>query len=233
MQVQLHAAATNACAIRCCGAQERKLQFLQGNFRVICRVRPVLEAERSTGRGLCVADVTSEDEVVITRELEARSQYGYDRVFPESSSQEEIFEYVHPLCEIILDGYSVCILSYGQSGSGKTYTMEGDFSDESNWGIVPRVIAMLFETIHRRQQQQLQLHQTYTLAVSMLEIYNETVFDLLVSDATAKVKLDVRHMPEGVKVPGLTEVQVLLTLLHRAANTQNYPLILLFLSQLF
>eukprot|EP01037_Dinobryon_pediforme_P039423 gene39423-48019_t len=64
----------------------------------------------------------------------------FDRVFNMQSSQEEVYKEVSELVQSALDGYRICIMSYGQSGSGKTYTMTGDTSDRTEWGIIPRAL---------------------------------------------------------------------------------------------
>ena len=60
--------------------------------------------------------------------------------------QEDIFRDTEPLMTSVLDGFNVCIFAYGQSGSGKTYTMEGPDNDP---GLVPRAMGRLFEVRRR------------------------------------------------------------------------------------
>jgi len=109
-----------------------KLLEIQGNIRVICRVRPVLEIERKHS-GEQDVDVTEfptdEGEIIITRDPMTKTKFEYDRVFCQTSSQHDVFEFVQPLCTSVIDGYNVCIFAYGQTGSGKTYTMEGSRSN--------------------------------------------------------------------------------------------------------
>lgn len=103
----------------------------------------------------------------------------------------------------------------GQTGSGKTYTMEGRSADP---GVAPRAIAEVFKIII-----DISSEWSYSVTFSMLEIYNESIFDLLVSDGTSggsgssttggnrdnkerdRDKLDIRQTSEGNIVPGLTE----------------------------
>jgi hypothetical protein len=176
-----------------------RLLEVQGNIRVICRVRPILEVERKSGEDVDVTEIPNEEELIVTRDMATKTKYEYDRVFGQRSTQEEVFEAVQPLCVSVLDGYNVCIFAYGQTGSGKTYTMEGY---GENHGVSPRAIHELFY-----QVQQLEVSMMFTLTLSMLEIYNETIRDLLDAKGNGE-KLDVRQTPEGNSVPGLTEVQV-------------------------
>lgn len=178
-----------------------KLLELQGNIRVICRVRPVLEVERRSGESVDVTEIMNDEELVIHRDSQTKTKYEYDRVLGQTSSQDEVFEVVQPLCVSVLDGFNVCIFAYGQTGSGKTYTMEG-YGDQV--GVSPRALAELF-----RQVNELAESWTYTLTLSMLEIYNETIRDLLdTGKSGVKDKLEIRQTPEGNTVPGLTEVTV-------------------------
>lgn len=65
--------------------------------------------------------------------------FGYDRVFGPAASQEEVFGCVSELVQSALDGYHVCLFSYGQTGAGKTYTMQGGEGPASR-GIIPRAV---------------------------------------------------------------------------------------------
>ncbi len=67
---------------------------------------------------------------MLSREVDKKTRYEYDQVFPQHSSQEQVFEAVQPLCISVLDGFNVCIFAYGQTGSGKTFTMEGSKGDK-------------------------------------------------------------------------------------------------------
>lgn len=84
-----------------------------------------------------------------------------------------MFEETAPLATSVLDGYNVCIFAYGQTGTGKTFTMEGI---EEARGVNFRTLEKLFRIINERQK----LFQ-YDISVSVLEVYNEQIRDLLVS----------------------------------------------------
>ena len=68
----------------------------------------------------------------------------------------------------VLDGYNVCIFAYGQSGTGKTYTMEGTTKDP---GLAPRAMSRLFEVMRERESSGNFEHECF---MSMVEIYNES-----------------------------------------------------------
>jgi kinesin family protein C2/C3 len=204
-----------------------KLLEIQGNIRVVCRVRPglltnfsiclscyyfcvyigvctVLEVERRAGEGVDVTEFPpSGEELVIQRDSQSKTRFEFDRVFAQLSEQEQVFESVAPLCISVLDGYNVCIFAYGQTGSGKTFTMEG-YGDKI--GVSPRAITHLFGVAAEKDDT-----WAYTFTFSMLEIYNESIRDLLDKNNKGsgdRDKLEVRQTPEGNVVPGLTEVAV-------------------------
>jgi len=177
-----------------------KLLDLQGNIRVVCRVRPVLEMERRSGEGVDVTEIPNDEELFIQRDAQAKTRYEYDKVYKQDSSQEEVFGIVQPLCVSVLDGFNVCIFAYGQTGSGKTFTMEGYGADR---GVSPRAIAELLN-----QAEIVKESVRYSFTLSMLEIYNETILDLLGPPAKEKTKLDIRQTADGNQVVGLTETKV-------------------------
>jgi kinesin family protein C2/C3 len=97
-------------------------------------------------------------------------------------STEKVFEKTVPFATSVLDGYNVCIFAYGQTGTGKTFTMEGI---EDARGVNYRTLEELFRITKERQG----LFQ-YEITVSVLEVYNEQIHDLLLTGtqpgATAK-----------------------------------------------
>ena len=101
----------------------------------------------------------------------------FDEVFSPSQTTSDLFEEVEPLVTSVMDGYNVCIFAYGQTGSGKTYTMEGTKEDP---GIYWRALSSLFDVKSRRSNA-----WDIDIKISILEVYNENIRDLL-SDTAGK-----------------------------------------------
>lgn len=85
----------------------------------------------------------------------------------------------------------MCVFAYGQTGSGKTHTMMGT---PEHPGVFPRTVGRLFEQAQARKHL-----QRYHFSISVLEVYNETVRDLLTSGKTksAPPLLDVKVAKHG------------------------------------
>jgi len=193
-------------------AIHNKLMEIQGNIRVVCRVRPILDVERKQAKGADVdaTEILSEEDIIVHRDASTKNRFEFDRVFPPGGTQSAVFASVQPLIVSVLDGYNVCIFAYGQTGSGKTYTMEGYGDNPEDKGVSPRAIDDLFSFIGDSVE-----NWSYVVKFSMLEIYNETIRDLLVDPITSSggkapepVKLDIRQTSSGNVVTGLTEIEV-------------------------
>lgn len=141
---------------------------LKGNVRVFCRVRPLLCKEQHSRAAPVVTPALNK--LLITASGK-RKAFQLDKVFLPASSQDEVFAEVGPLVRSALDGHNVCVFAYGQTGAGKTFTMEGtkDFP-----GIVPRTLQLLFH------QASLDSSKSYLFTFSMLELYMGSLRDLLV-----------------------------------------------------
>ncbi|XP_074646224.1 kinesin-like protein KIFC3 [Tubulanus polymorphus] len=177
-----------------------QLVELKGNIRVFTRVRPKI---REDGGGIMATNCLSYDEddnALLNVQFKGRRQvFEMDRVFTDKSSQPEVFEEVKPLVISAIDGYNVCIFAYGQTGSGKTYTMEGPNDDP---GINQRALIELFNEMEERSTD-----WVYSINVSVMEIYNEMIRDLLSNDPLRK--LDVKmNQDSSLYVPGLTSIEV-------------------------
>ncbi|CAJ2659985.1 unnamed protein product [Trifolium pratense] len=210
---------------------------LKGNIRVFCRVRPLLPDESYSTEGKIISYPSSMEAAGRGIELAQNGQkhsFTFDRVFAPDASQQEVFTEISQLVQSALDGYKVCIFAYGQTGSGKTYTMMGRPGHPGEKGLIPRSLEQIFQT---RQSQQPQGWK-YEMQVSMLEIYNETIRDLLstnksssdatrVDNGTPGKQYTIKHDANGnTHVSDLTVVDVqsvkeVAFLLNQAANSRS------------
>jgi len=167
---------------------------LKGNIRVFCRVRPLLPGENNGDEGKTISYPTSLEALGRGIDLMQNAQkhaFTFDKVFAPTASQEDVFTEISQLVQSALDGYKVCIFAYGQTGSGKTYTMMGRPGNVEEKGLIPRCLEQIFETRQSLRSQ----GWKYELQVSMLEIYNETIRDLLSTNKEA-VRTDSGVSPQ-------------------------------------
>nr|XP_024654180.1 carboxy-terminal kinesin 2 [Maylandia zebra] len=175
------------------GEMERRrlhntIQELKGNIRVFCRVRPLVggglpkhvQLATSDNKAITLAK-TEESHTGKTADTQKNYNFSFDRVFGPRASQQEVFEEISLLVQSALDGYNVCCFAYGQTGSGKTYTMEGDEVDETR-GVIPRAVQQIFKAAGKLGEQGWE----FTFTASFVEIYNETLRDLLYTGKSSK-----------------------------------------------
>lgn len=181
-----------------------QVQDLKGSIRVYCRVRPFLPGQTNY-----MSTVDHMEEGIITilapsKNGKGRRSFNFNKVFGPSATQEEVFSDTQPLIRSVLDGYNVCIFAYGQTGSGKTYTMSGPKDlTEQNQGVNYRALSDLFLLAEQRKNT-----FRYDVSVQMIEIYNEQVRDLLVTDGLNK-RLEIRNSSQtGLNVPDASLVRV-------------------------
>ncbi|KAF8061925.1 Kif3c [Scenedesmus sp. PABB004] len=127
-------------------------------------------------------------------------RFTFDNVYDQDSSQQAVYDQsARPLVLSTLQGYNAAIIAYGQTGTGKTYTMEGELEGPLR-GIIPRSVEDIFAAIENDPEP----HATkYLVRASYLQIYNEVISDLLKPE---KVNLMIREdRRRGVFVDGLSE----------------------------
>ncbi|PAN50060.1 hypothetical protein PAHAL_9G495200 [Panicum hallii] len=185
-----------------------QVQDLKGNIRVYCRVRPFLPGQGSPST---VGSIDEGNITIVTPSKsgkEGRKTFSFNKVFGPSATQDEVFLDTQPLIRSVLDGYNVCIFAYGQTGSGKTYTMSGPKNmTEQTQGVNYRALGDLFKLAEQRRGAFI-----YDIAVQMIEIYNEQVRDLLVTDGLNK-RLEIRNNSQnGLNVPDASLVRVASTM---------------------
>ncbi|KAL1075307.1 hypothetical protein V6Z11_D11G352400 [Gossypium hirsutum] len=176
---------------------------LKGNIRVFCRCRPLNQVEIANGSSSVVEFDSSQDtELQIVSSDSSKKQFKFDHVFRPEDGQDAVFARTKPIVTSVLDGYNVCIFAYGQTGTGKTFTMEGT---PENRGVNYRTLEELFRVAGERGGV-----MKYELFVSMMEVYNEKIRDLLGESSNQPTKkLEIKQAAEGTQeVPGLVEACV-------------------------
>ena len=169
----------------------------ESTVQVVVRVRPRNKREANLGGGTCV-EIRDVNSVVMVPPAEPHS-FAFDDVAGEGLTQEAFYNLAgRPIVENALRGYNGCLLAYGQTGSGKTYTMMGEDRNAEQRGIIPRIFEDLFAIVGSEPDVQTKI------VCSFLEIYNETITDLLVEDNkgySLALREDTQY---GVFVEGLT-----------------------------
>ncbi|CAM8960478.1 unnamed protein product [Rhodiola kirilowii] len=185
------------------------------NVQVLLRCRPLSEDEVRVNTPVVISCNEIRREVSAVQNIANKQidrTFAFDRVFGPNSQQADIYnQAISPIVNEVLEGYNCTIFAYGQTGTGKTYTMEGgarkkngDFPRDA--GVIPRAVRQIFDILEAQSAE-------YTMKVTFLELYNEEITDLLAFEETTKFIDDKSKKPialmedgkGGVLVRGLEE----------------------------
>ncbi|KAK9822824.1 hypothetical protein WJX81_005423 [Elliptochloris bilobata] len=182
------------------------------NVQVILRCRPCNKDEVASRVPQVIACNEAAREVTLYQSVGSKQlgrSFHFDKVFAPESGQEKLYtQAIAPIVEEVLEGFNCTIFAYGQTGTGKTYTMEGgarnsedgfDLSEAA--GVIPRAIHQIFTTLDAHGAE-------YTVKCSFLELYQEESSDLLAVGDAANAKLRMLEDRGGVVVQGLEEIIV-------------------------
>jgi len=123
--------------------------------------------------------------------------FAFDRIFDDKANQTDVYEgTTKNLLDSVLDGYNATVFAYGATGCGKTHTITGT---SQHPGIIFLTMQELFEKIDERKQD-----KTTEVSLSYLEIYNETIRDLLVPGGSKQGLMLREDSNQAVTVAGLT-----------------------------
>ena len=216
------------------------------NLKVAIRVRPPLPREMEKNLPFRAITVVSKENHTCSlveylggeldeakRQLEWVSnprlfqlhRFTFDEVFDIGTSQEEVFNVsAKPAVNSVLEGYNSTIFAYGQTGTGKTFTMEGFTYNnmDNSRGIIPRTIESIFSYIESNSNK----NTKFIIRAAYLQIYNEMISDLLKPENTNK-NLSIREdKQKGLYVDNLSEWAVrgpsdIYTLLERGATCRE------------
>jgi len=173
----------------------------QERVQVSVRIRPFSEAEKELDPSTPIKSINQKNNSLSIQKDYDTKTFSYDHIYPEDSNQSQIFEETSKnVVKSVLSGYNGTIFAYGQTGTGKTYTMVGEFSDEKNKGIIPRAFDYIFENVKQDKEHK------YNIMISFIQIYLEHIQDLI--EPTLK-EIRIRESPEeGVYLEGVKWVKV-------------------------
>ncbi|XP_029984857.1 kinesin-like protein KIF3C isoform X1 [Sphaeramia orbicularis] len=176
------------------------------SVKVVVRCRPLNRKEESNGPAGGIVQMDLRLGQVILRNprappSEPQKTFTFDAVYDANSKQRDLYdESVRPLIDSVLAGFNGTIFAYGQTGTGKTYTMQGAWLDPEKRGVIPNAFDHIFTHISRSQSD-----KQYLVRASYLEIYREEVRDLLDPNHANARALELRESPDtGVYVRDLT-----------------------------
>lgn len=186
------------------------------HVRVAVRCRPLSKKEITDGHK-SIIEIESDKKIVVNDPSDTPSEqlgtmsgerrnfsrvYDFDAVFGCDSSQEDVYNNsCKQIVDSVLEGFNGTIFAYGQTGTGKTYTMEGlrKSNTDEHIGIMPRAFKQIFQHVDSHKDVQ------FLISASYLEIYQEQIHDLLRKDLS--YKLELHEQPDtGVYVKDLTSM---------------------------
>lgn len=181
------------------------------NVVVRCRGRTEREVRENSGVVLQTNGVQGNTlELSMGPNALSNKTYQFDKVFSQAADQAIVFdEVVSPILSEMLGGFNCTIFAYGQTGTGKTYTMSGDMTESCGLltdaaGIIPRVFQSLFRKLEADGAE-------CTVKCSFIELYNEELRDLLAQDESVKLKIydDTNKKNQGATlVQGMEESHI-------------------------
>uniref|UniRef100_A0A5B6ZZT6 Kinesin motor domain-containing protein n=1 Tax=Davidia involucrata TaxID=16924 RepID=A0A5B6ZZT6_DAVIN len=185
------------------------------NVQVLVRCRPLSEDELRLHTPVVISCNENRREVSAIQNIANKQidrTFAFDKVFGPTSQQKDLYDQaVSPIVFEVLEGYNCTIFAYGQTGTGKTYTMEGGGRKKngefpSDAGVIPRAVRQVFDILESQCAE-------YSMKVTFLELYNEEITDLLAPEECSKFIDDKSKKPialmedgkGGVFVRGLEE----------------------------
>ena len=173
------------------------------------RMRPFNKAETEKGKKTSISRFDQESNLISVYKDKSegiKSKFYFDSLFPDDVTQEEVYETTgRRVVESVINGFNGTIFAYGQTGTGKTFTMLGDYlskgGDNTKMGIIPRSLDQIFQ-----EWNALENEFSFEVSVSFTQIYMEMIQDLLEPSNT---ELRIREdMVNGVYISGVLWIPV-------------------------
>lgn len=148
------------------------------NVQVVVRCRPQNSREKANREPVIVSTDSERCEVHVRQRFSAAvsekvKRFTFDHVFGQHATQSELYEtVVAPVVQEVMQGFNCTVFAYGQTGTGKTHTMEGEVNSEELKGIIPRAVEDIFGKLENGVGD-------HSVKISFMELYNEQLEDLL------------------------------------------------------
>jgi kinesin family protein C2/C3 len=171
--------------------------FLRGNLRVMCRLRPFISSEIINNKLPDLIKINN-DSILINENGNLKS-FEFDYIFNKNSTQQNVYEECSLLIQSMFNGNNICIIAYGQTCTGKTYTIQGP-DDFNNSGIVMRAAKEIFDLINNNNN-----NNNIRLTLTIIEIYKEQIFNLLDENLP---NLNIYESNGNLMIPDLLPVAI-------------------------
>ncbi|KOM51859.1 hypothetical protein LR48_Vigan09g051800 [Vigna angularis] len=212
------------------------------NVQVLLRCRPFSDEELRSNAPQVVTCNDYSREVAVSQSIAGKHidrVFTFDKVFGPSARQKDLYEQaVTPIVNEVLEGFNCTIFAYGQTGTGKTYTMEGECKRAKSGpngelppeaGVIPRAVKQIFDTLEGQNAE-------YSVKVTFLELYNEEITDLLAPEEISKVSLEEKQKKQlplmedgfdkrGVKSTDSCSEEMFDTMMNRARDGRSRPIV--------
>lgn len=149
---------------------------LRGKMRVMVRLRPLLSQESSSANKKYLKNTFNIFDNTLSLSLPKKNtKYEFDYIFDHRSEQSDIYDEVKMLIENIFRENNIVIIAYGQTNSGKSYTIDGDSNNEHD-GILIRAIKDLFAVRKAHSKKKI------SISITIIEVYNDIIYNLLINE---------------------------------------------------
>lgn len=174
------------------------------NVQVLLRCRPLSDDEQKSNVPKVISCNEHKREVTVMQNLANKQVdrvFTFDKVFGPKAQQRSIYDQaIAPIVNEVLDGFNCTVFAYGQTGTGKTYTMEGGMRNKggdlpAEAGVIPRAVRQIFDTLEAQ-------NADYSIKVTFSELYNEEITDLLAPEDNSRSSEDKQKKPISLMEDG-------------------------------
>ncbi|GMP50696.1 hypothetical protein CsSME_00017210 [Camellia sinensis var. sinensis] len=174
------------------------------NVQVLLRCRPLSDDEQRLNVPRVITCNEHKREVNVLQSLANKQVdriFTFDKVFGPKAQQRSIYDQaIVPIVNEVLEGFNCTVFAYGQTGTGKTYTMEGGMRNKggelpAEAGVIPRAVRQIFDTLEAQ-------NADYSMKVTFLELYNEEITDLLAPEDYSRTFEDKQKKPISLMEDG-------------------------------